>query len=247
MSIFAWVDCKAYQGGADLTGQSNKIQAKATVDTKPSTTFASNGWTERKPTVRGAQVMHIGFWDAGNGGLPDDRAFADLGTSNPYTACPTAGLTAADLCYLTKFVESEYEAFGAHGDLIPYSIKGKADVPLVRGQILHPGATARTATGSGTAVQIGAVPAGQRMYAALHVISISGTGSPTLTVRLQSAPTNGFASPTTQATFTAATLIGGQFTSVAGAITDTWWRADWTISGTTPSFLFVLSAGVSAP
>jgi hypothetical protein len=247
VGTFVWLDCRAYQGGADLTGQSNKIQAKAMADQKPATTFSSNGWVERKGTVRSAQVAHLGFWDAGTGGLPDDRAFADLGASVPYTACPTAGLAAADLCYLTRFVQTEYEAFGQYGDLVPYSIKGVSDVPLVRGQILHPGGTARTATGSGTAVQVGAVATGQRMWAALHVISIAGTSTPTLTVRLQSASSGGFGSPTTQATFTAATAIGGQFTSVAGPVTDTWWRADWTISGSTPSFLFVLSAGVSAP
>jgi hypothetical protein len=247
MANFVWLDAKAYQAGADLTGAMNKVTARASVEEKPATTFGSAGWVERKGSLKSAEVTVAGFWDAGSAGLVDDRAFADLGNSIPFTVIPTAGTTAGDLAYLTRAVETEYSAFDQLGELIPFAVKAAGDVPLVRGQVLHPGATARTATGSGTAIQVGAVASPQRMYACLHVLSIAGTATPTLTVRLQSAPTSGFAAPTTQATFTAATVVGGQFTSVAAPVTDTWWRADWTISGTTPSFLFALAVGVSTP
>lgn len=248
MANIVLTDCKIYQGAADLTGQSNKVQAQATVNTLTSTTFASGGSAEHKGGLKSAKIATLGFYDAGNAGLPDDRAFTDLGvTGVPQTIIPTAGTTAGDLAYLTRIIETDYTVFGQVGELIPFSLTSVSDVPLVRGQVLNPAGTARTATGSGTAVQIGAVAAGQKIWAALHVFTIAGTGSPTLTLRLQSAPASNFAAPTTQATFTAVTAIGGQFTSVAGAVTDTWWRADWTISGTTPSFLFALVAGVSAP
>lgn len=242
------MDVDVYQGGADLSGQTNKVQLQAMVAALTATTFGSGGAVERKGGLRSAKIMVAGFWDAGTAGLPDDRAFGDLGvTGTPMTLIPTLGGTAGDLAYVTRIVEMDYTPFGQVGELIPFSVNAMSDVPLVRGQVLHPNGTPRTATGSGTAVQLGAVPAGQRIWAGLHVMSISGTGSPTLTVRLQSAPSSGFASPTTQATFTAATALSGEFKSAAGAITDTWWRADWTISGTTPSFLFALVAGISAP
>lgn len=247
MSTFVWLDAKCYQAGADLTGAMNKVTAKATVAPLTSTTFGSNGWVERKGGLKGADLQVAGFWDAGSAGLPDDRAFADLGNSIPFTVIPTAGTAAGDLAYLTKAVETDYSPFGQMGELIPFAVTANSDVPLVRGQILNPAGTARTATGSGTSIQVGAVTSPQRMYACLHVLSVAGTGTPTLTVRLQSAPTSGFAAPTTQATFTAATTVGGQFASVAAPVTDAWWRADFTIAGTTPSFLFALAVGVSTP
>jgi hypothetical protein len=84
------------------------------------------------------------------------------------------------------------------------------------------------------------------MYANLHVFSVAGTSGPTLTVKLQSSVDNTFGAPTDRITFTGATAISGQSGSVAGAITDTWWRVVWTITGTNPSFLFAASAGIAA-
>jgi hypothetical protein len=115
----------------------------------------------------------------------------------------------------------------------------------VRGVCAHPPGTARTATGNGTGVQIvGGVPAGQYLYAAIHVLSVSGTSTPTLTVKIQSDNGSGFPSATDIATFTAATARTGEVVRAAGAITDDWFRVSYTISGTTPSFLFLVTLGV---
>jgi hypothetical protein len=56
----------------------------------------------------------------------------------------------------------------------------------------------------------------------------------------------GFGSPTTRLTFNSQTAIGGQVFRIAGPITDTFYRANWTIAGTTPSLLFMSAIGVSA-
>ena len=42
----------------------------------------------------------------------------------------------------------------------------------------------------------------------------------------------------------AATAKGGQFSSATGAITDTYWRATWTVSGTSPSFQTRIIIGI---
>jgi hypothetical protein len=109
--------------------------------------------------------------------------------------------------------------------------------------VLH-GPTARTATGTGTSVQLGAVSSTQRLYVALHVFSVSGT-TPSLTVAIQSDNATGFPSASTVTTLTAATAIGSQITRVAGPITDDWFRVSYTISGTDPSFLFAVTAGIA--
>jgi hypothetical protein len=53
------------------------------------------------------------------------------------------------------------------------------------------------------------------------------------------------AAPTTRLTFDAAAAEGGQILRTDGtAITDTHYRVAWTLSGTTPSFMFAASLGI---
>ncbi len=176
-------------------------------------------------------------------GMVDDASWAGLGGLGPWTVSPD-GATVGGLAYLTWALRGSYTLGGEVGDVAPWSADAKGSWPLARGVIAHPPGTARTSTGDGTAVQLGAVPAGQRLYAALHVLSAAGT-TPSLTVTVQSDDASGMASPTTQLTFAAATGRGGQILrTTGGAITDTYYRASWTISGTSPSFLFLVSFGI---
>ena len=132
------------------------------------------------------------------------------------------------------------------GEVAPWALTGKSSSKVARGVVAHPPGTARTASGTGTGQELGAVAAQQRMYAALHVLSVSGTAS--ITARVESDADNTFAAATTQLTFTAAasgTSPQGQFLTTDGtAITDTWWRPAWTITGT-GSVLFVVSLGIA--
>ena len=112
--------------------------------------------------------------------------------------------------------------------------------------LIHPDATARTSSGTGTAWQVGALSSSQRLYAGLHVISASGT-TPTLAVKVQS-DTVGFGSATDRITFSTATDVANreQFSSVAGAITDDYWRVSYTIGGSsTPTFSFMVCVGIA--
>lgn len=239
-------DVRFYYAGADLTGRGNKIEVQAEAEDLPVTNWASGGWNERTGGLFSGTLGGEGFWQAGDVDMPDDSFWSNLGTATvPVTAVPTAG-TVGSVVYLTRALETKYQPGANVGQVLGWSLDAKINWPYARGVILHPQGTARTASGSGTGVQIGAVSATQRMYACLHVLSISGTSTPTITVKIQSSVDNTFASPTDRITFTAATALGGQASSVLGAVTDTWWRATWTISGTNPSFLFAVSAGVAA-
>ena len=70
--------------------------------------------------------------------------------------------------------------------------------------------------------------------------SVSGT-NPTLDVKLQS-DVDGFGSPADQITFSQAIAIGSQWgTPASGAVTDTYYRLNYTIGGTdTPTFSFIV-------
>lgn len=239
-------DCRIYYDSLDATGFSNSVTVTPTVTDEECTTFGSGGWKAfvggEADTTASAKM----FWQAGDLTMPDDTAWAQLGdATGPLTVVPTSGAVGS-VAYLTKVLETSYTPGADVGKLLMADVNWHGNTALARGQIIHPQGTPRTSTGNGTAVQLGAVAAGQRMYANLHVLSIAGTGTPTITVTIQSNVDNTFASPTTRISFTAATTLQGQCGSVLGPITDQWWRAIWTISGSSPSFLFAVSAGVAS-
>jgi len=243
VGLFVYTNVRLFAGGCDFTARSNKVELAAEFQEKDSTTFGSAGWKEVMGGIGSAALAAEGFWEAGDASMVDDDAWSSMGSVGGYTVCPHAA-NAGDLAWTLNALRAQYKLGGAVGDIAPFSTAVSSSWPLGRGKVLHPPGTARTATGSGTAVELQAAAAGQYLYATLHVLSISGTSTPTLTARVQSDVDNTFGSPTTQITFSAATAIGGQIARVAGPITDTWLRADFTISGTNPSFLFVLAAAV---
>lgn len=239
-------DVRIYIAGADLTGFGNKVELSATADDLDVTTFASSGWHDRIGGLHESMTAIEGFWQASDNTMPDDNWWAAISSATvPQTVVPTSGAVSS-LAYLTRNLETSYKIVGDDGKVLSWSAENKGNWPMVRGTIMHPQGTARTATGSGTGIQLGAVLASQRLYANLHVFSVAGTSSPTLTVKVQSSPDNTFASPTDQIAFTGATAINGQASSVLGAVTDQWWRVVWSITGTNPSFLFAASAGIAA-
>lgn len=250
MAVQVLTDVRAYVGGLDTTGQTNQLSLAVSAVNLDATTFGSGGWTALAGGLKSAKISHGGFKVAG--AIPgldqvDDRFYADLtaGLSVPATWVPTSG-AAGSLAYLGKALDADYKIFGKVGDLDPFDLSMSSDGPVARGLVLHPQGTARTTTGFGTGFQFPAVAAGQKVYMALHVLSITGT-TPTLQVIVQSDTSNAFAAPTTRATFAAfATTTGGDFKVTSGAaITDTWWRVGYTIAGSSPSYLFAASAGIA--
>jgi hypothetical protein len=240
---------RMFAGGYDLTGYSNKAEFSTEVEEKDATTFlpssdANCGWKKVIGGLGSGSIKASGLWDADPTIVIDDIAYPALGTIVPFSIYPV-DTAEGSLGYFTQTLEKNYTFLGAVGDVAPWSLEEDSTWPVVRGQSLEAAGTARTTTGTGTAVQIGAVPAGKQLYAALHVLSIAGTGTPTLTVVVQSDNAVGFPSPATSLTFAAATTVGGQILRVAGPITDDWARVSFTISGSTPSFLFVVTAGIS--
>lgn len=243
MSKLILLNARLFAVGADLTGASNKIELSGEVEDKETTNYYSGGHKELLGGLASAELSAEGQWEAGDTTKVDNASWAQLGGVGPWTACPD-NAAVGDLAYVTQCLRSSYSLGGSVGDVAPWSGKGSSSWPLVRGQMAHPAGTARTSTGTGTAVQLGAVTAGRRLYAALHVLSVAGT-TPSITARVESDADASFASPTTQLTFTAATAAGGEALRTTGtAITDTWFRVAWTISGTTPSFLFAASFGI---
>lgn len=235
---------RCFAVGVDLTSHSNKIELAAEVEDKDSTNYGSQGWKEVMGGLASAELSGEGQWEAGDASLVDDGAWGTLGAVGPWSVSANNAAAVGELAYLMNALRADYKIGEAVGEVAPWTSTAKSSWPLVRGQFAHPPGTARTATGTGTGLNLGAVAAGQRLYAALHVLSVAGT-TPSLTARVESSADDTFAAPTTRLTFAAATDVSGEILRTDGtAVTDAWWRIAWTITGTTPSFLFAATLGI---
>lgn len=241
--IYVQTNVRTFVGGADLTSRSNRIEWAAEVEDKPTTNYGSAGWNERMGGLGEFAVVGGGQWEAGDLTKVDDVSFAAMGAANAITTCPSGAAVGA-VAWLGNTIGEKYNCGGQVGDVAPWTLEAPGTWPPSRGVVLHDPGTARTTTGNGTGVQYVAASSAQFLYATLHVLSVAGTATPTITVKVHSNVDNTFGAPTDRITFTAATAIGGQISRLAGPITDTWYRVTWTISGTNPSFLFLASVGI---
>lgn len=236
-------NARLWIGGYNLSGDVNRLAMSLSAELLDDTTLEDSA-RSRLPGLLVSALQCEGFWDAG-AGKPDDVvdgyfAIADV----PVSVCPIAAAAAGSRAFTFRAALADYQRGAQVGELFKFSAgaEGSGGVPLVRGLVLNN--QAQTATGAGAAYQLGALAAGESLYASLHVLAVAGTDTPTLTCKIQSDDAEAMASATDRITFTNNTALGYEWKSVAGALTDDWWRAQFTISGTNPSFTFALIAGI---
>ena len=240
MGTFTLTDQKLFMGGYDFTGRMNQVAIDHEAEAEDDTVFGDNT-RSRAGGLKIVTVQAEGFFDADP---YDAQAQANLGLANLPLTIGAQGGAVGDVARLTRIMQGKYTPFaGAVGEMAKFSLEAMGQgLPLVTGELLEN--AAKTATYNGTARQLGAVAAGQRLYAALHVLAVSGT-TPTLDVTVESDNASGFVSPATRLTFTQQTAIGSEWQQLDGAITDDWFRIAATIGGASPSFLIALSVGIA--
>jgi hypothetical protein len=246
MAIQNWVGLGVYVGGLDVSGNAKAFAAPNVTVAELDTTSFNDEWTT---TIGGLKSVE---W---SGDLMQDHAadkvdqlvgLSTLGTAVPISLLP-AGKTGGGVAYAfnaTQFAYTPLESTA--GELAMAKVSGNGTGAAVRGTLMNAPGTPITTTGAGaTARQLGAIPAGSKMYGALHVIAASGT-SPTMDVVVQSDDSGAMSSPTSRMVFSQATGITSEWLPLEGPITDDYWRASITIGGTTPSFNYVLVLGIAA-
>lgn len=249
MAVQAWTDMSILLGGYDMACRAKSMNGPdvAVAELDVTALCVSSGYTSVSGGIKSvswsADVMQD--FDADQ---VDEELGLDGGTlaaSTPLTILP-AGTADGSLGYTFRANQLEYTPIsGAVGDVAMARLAGRARRgPVVRGTVLHPPSTARTSTANGTGRQLGALSSAQSMYAALHITAASGT-TPTIDVKIQSDDNGSFTSPTDRITFSQASAAGWQWSSVAGAVTDDYWRVVYTIGGTGPSFQFCVVAGIA--
>lgn len=243
MAKVVLTNVRMFSVGLDMTASSSSAELSVEVEDKDVTTFASAGWREFLGGLESASVKAAGFWEAGSADLVDDATWLALGGVGPMTVAPV-GAAVGDVAYLGQMLTAKYQLLAEVGEVAPFEIEAQSSGVMPRGVVAHPPGTARTASGTGTSLNLGAVPAGKALYAAVHILSVTSTLN--LTVRVETDNATGFPSATTVATATAATAANspqGQWLSAVGPITDDWQRVAWTTSGT-GSALFIVSLGI---
>lgn len=242
MAQLVVTNAKLYLAGYDLSGDLNQTALAFGAEALDDTTF---GDTTRSNVggLKTAAVEARGLW---NGGANADKAVFDrIGTVDVPLLVAADGGDAGDECYFLKAMAATYQVGGQVGEVLPFDLSASATggTPMVRGSVLFNGTAGVTANGTG--YQNGAVASGKKLYAGLWIIDDPSGTSPTLDVKIQSDDNSGFTSALDRITFTQATTRGAQFaTPVSGSITDTYWRAVYTIGGTTPSFRFAVVMGI---
>lgn len=130
---------------------------------------------------------------------------------------------------------------GEVGKRADFAVSSRAAGSIIRGTFAHDGDTARTVTADGTAFNLGAVAADEKLYACIMCLAASGT-TPTLNAVIAGDTLEAFSdTPATHITFDEISAAGAyQWVEIDGALTDSWFRPEWTIAGTNPSFRFVI-------
>ena len=257
MAIAAIKNASMLAAGVDFSAYSNMLQLEAMVEPKDSTTFSTSGWKTFLGVLKEASWNFSGF--RSNTAEPDSIFYnpstADPGVvlgattqvSFPATATITNPLVEGDIAFNMRAIRNQIVSTGQVGELAGFNLALKGDQPMVRGRILATVAAA-SATASTTGFEVGATSATQKLYASLHVTSISTVGD-TLDVIVESDDNSGFTSPTTRVTFTQVVSADGTHTAqwatpISGAITDTYYRITATIAGSSPSFSYVVFVGI---
>ncbi len=246
MSTFTLTDAKIMLGGYNLSAYHNQISVEHSAEMLDDTVFGTSGTRSAHPGLKTVKVNGTVLWDT----TLDGVLYLRIGATREVMSYAAFGNTVGDFGFMTRGVNAEYNPqSGEVGQLMSSQFTAEAaNTPLVRGQILIPILPALTANGTSTIVQLGAVTALQRIYSALHVFApIGGTGSPGITVTIESAALIGFGSPTTRLTHTTINSVNqtvGDWQEAAGPITDQFWRAKWVLTGTTPSFIAYLTLGI---
>lgn len=238
MAVEVLTDAKVWLAEFDISGKLNAVSLQYGAEMVDDTVFGD----DTRSRAGGLKTVALGVEGYFDGADVDPALFGEIGVAdNPVTVAHVS--TIGNIAYLFKSIAGDYSPGGQVGDMFAFSAGAEATGGLIRGTLMV-NAAAVAATANGTGRQLGAVGATQSLYAALHVTAASGT-TPTLDAVVESDDNSGFTTATTRITFTQATAVTSQWaTPVAGAITDDWWRIQYTIGGTTPSFDFAVAIGI---
>jgi hypothetical protein len=245
MAVYTNTDIRWYLGQAAVACNAKSATLQNECAALDSTAICTTGWVEVIPGLKSGSFSLELMQDFDEAAL-DELMFPLVGVSGtPQSMSIGSAVGAPGYVWRSK-VGSYTPITGNVGEIAGAAVSGVSTGAIARGQVIASDTTAVTASGTGTAVQVGALTASQEMLVGLHVPTVAGT-TPTLAVTIQSDNASGFPSPTGRLTLSTATPTTNraQIGTIAGAVTDDWWRVSYTITGSGgPSFNFAVVVGV---
>lgn len=241
MAPFVMIDSKLWVDGFDMSGYKNRITVDGPLALKEHTRFGDKA-TRRAAGLRSTALKSSGFWDtAGTAFEPDKPYFDRIGVVDVPVSCAPQDGNEGSIGFLFRAGVARYQPGAAVGEMLAFEVNadGSDGVGLVRATIIANKSLAAGAGQLGTAFQIGALSATQKLYAALHVLAVTTS----IDVVLQR-DTVGFPSPLTALTFAQRTTPGSEYLTLAGPQTDDYYRVSVTVVGGAPNARFVVVVGI---
>ena len=172
----------------------------------------------------------------------DGEMFADITSSNRLiTVSPAIAAATGGVAYFGMGDITSEPIIANVTDAVALNVTWNGNKPLARGRIMFRD-TARVASVDSTAYQLGACTANQQLIAFQHVMS-AGTG--TLDTEIWSDDVEAFTgTPENRITFAQVNAAASERVTDPGVNTDTWYRAELTIAGATPSFNVIIVLAV---
>lgn len=229
----------------DVSGYTGSFDTGITTAMEGTNNFAGGGYSQGIPGLQSCMLAITGQQGYATGDAHGVFSGATRGRQDVITAItPASGAAVAgDQAIFTRGQLDKFQGpTGNVGSVAMFSASIVGDTAEVVGVVGAPLASRTTAGLTGTALQLGAVGTGatgvsQRLWAALFVTAAAGTN---LAVTIQSDNASNFPTAATALTFSTTSAVGAQFTSVAGPITDDWFRVSATIATSTFSFAVVM-------
>ena len=233
-------DQRIYIDGYELTSRSNTCQIQASKDIKDATTFGTTN-REKLSGLRDFTFGAGGFMDPDEA---DQAIWSGLDGSDFMVTVTPNTPSVGGIAYLMKAVESSIQILGAVGEVSPFQIGAAGNSLMTKGAVMVLPSNAITAAGVSTVQQNSNAGVGKKLKLAIHVLGISGSGTPTITFTLKSSQVVGMTSPTTLITTPAINALSGFYSeAILGAI-GTYFQLSWTLTGTTPSFSVMASFSI---
>ncbi len=230
-----------YLDAIDFSNSAHGLSVQFGVDDKDGTVLSSDTHIA-KPGLKTFGCSMEGFWDETTEYPADSTLFANVGEANKILTYATGLGTVGEVAYFIKMGEITYIQDLEIGEMYTFKMDGNASGDLVRG-VFELNLAAAVASGVSSGTQLGALSSSQSLWVAIHVLGVSGT-SPTLDVVVESDDNGSFTSAISRITFAQITAKTSQMLNVVGAISDDYWRINYTIGGTSPSFQFVVVFGI---
>jgi hypothetical protein len=238
MAFLAGWNSRIWFDGLASTGYIESIDADGNIHPIDVTTLLNQAKTFI-PGLEDSKIKMKGFFDTDSVNPTttfDYWLFSRKRTVYPVTFLPGGGSTLGDPAYILYGLMTSYTIDSIVKDAVSLKTEFTTSRGLLEGKVLFPNTAESTSNAGSSALDNGAAST-DGGSAALQVSAVSGTSSPSLTVKLQHSTDNSSWSDVSGGSFGAVTGVDGVFIEFTGTV-NRYLRVVSTITGSSPSFTY---------